>query len=103
MADGRFLLSGDSSSGSKILRANSDGALDTFFGTGGVQTVNFGSTSTNIIDLAIDQAGRIVLGGYLAGANNTSDFAVARLNPNGSFDTSFQFGRHGVRKFPRQL
>ncbi len=104
MTDGRFLLAGDYTGNSKIVRAYADGTLDATFGTAGVQTVNFGAYYTTITDIALDSAGRIVLGGNASGqSNNTSDFAVARLNPNGAFDGSFGGDGIVVTNFPAGL
>ncbi len=103
MADGRFLLAGNWTSSSEVIRANADGTLDTTFGTSGVQTVSFGTSYTSIFDVAVDGAGRIALGCLAYGANNTADFAAARLNPNGSFDTSFDADGKVVTNFAAGL
>ncbi|MBN2578525.1 MAG: hypothetical protein JXB10_05990 [Pirellulales bacterium] len=104
MDDGRFLLAGNYTSNSKILRAYADGTLDTTFGTGGVQTVNFGSDYTRIYDLAVDSVGRIVAGGSAYESdNNTSNFAVARLYPNGNFDASFDIDGMAITDFSTGL
>jgi uncharacterized delta-60 repeat protein len=101
LADGRFLLSGDYTNESQILRAYADGSLDTTFGTAGIQTVNFGSEYTAINSIVIDHAGRIVLGGSAYYSyDNTANFAAARLNPNGSFDTSFSQDGIALVDFP---
>jgi uncharacterized delta-60 repeat protein len=66
---------------SAIVRYNSDGSLDTGFGSGGrVITANGGGNA-----LAIQPDGRIVTAGSMTGA----EFAVFRYNSNGSLDTNF--------------
>jgi uncharacterized delta-60 repeat protein len=66
-----------------VARLNTDGSLDTSFDTDGKQTVDFGTIdAANAAALQPD--GRIVLAGV-----SGSDFAYARLNANGSLDTSF--------------
>jgi uncharacterized delta-60 repeat protein len=90
MSDGRFLVAGNFTGVSKVIRANPNGSLDTTFGTNGVQSVSFGPTYTTIHSVAVDSAGRVVLGACVSGSgNNTADFAVARLNSDGTFDTTF--------------
>jgi uncharacterized delta-60 repeat protein len=87
--DGKILVSGfvSSASGSTgisgIARLNENGSLDTTFDTDGKLTIaNF---STEGLEIQTD--GKIVLGGSRFLTN--TDFAVIRLNPNGSFDSSF--------------
>ena len=74
-----------------VVRLGADGVLDTSFGTGGkviiptpMQGDYFGANS-----MAIDATGKIIV----VGASN-SDFGIARLNSNGTFDTSF--GNNGL-------
>lgn len=71
-----------------VVRYNTDGTLDTSFGSNGVAT-----TSINLIDvpfaLAIQSDGKIVAAGYTQLANSTLDIAVIRYNSNGTLDTSF--------------
>jgi uncharacterized delta-60 repeat protein len=57
----------------------STGMLDPKFGTGGIVPVGFTS-----FDIAVDSAGRTVVAGDMRG-----DFAVLRLNPNGTPDGTF--------------
>ena len=70
----------------KVLTA---GALDTSFGTAGLQTISFPSGSVDVADVALDSAGRIVI----AGTSN-GDFALARYLSTGALDVSF--GDEGV-------
>jgi uncharacterized delta-60 repeat protein len=67
-----------------IARLNSDGTFDTAFHPGsGV------SSSSFISSLAVDSASRIVIGGNFLSYNGTQRNGVARLNADGSLDTSF--------------
>lgn len=64
------------------------GHLDTTFGTGGVFTTNFTQTdATMAIAVAIQSDGKIVIGGSTPGGA-----ALARLNTNGTLDSSFGSG-----------
>jgi uncharacterized delta-60 repeat protein len=69
-----------------IARFNQDGSLDTSFDGDGTATINVGSDGY-INALVIRPDGKIVVAGSSGGA--VSDFALARLNANGSPDTSF--------------
>jgi uncharacterized delta-60 repeat protein len=69
----------------------SPGALDTTFGMGGKATVSFlpGSNSSRAQGVLVQPDGKLVLAGFAQRSTTDSDFAVARLNANGSLDTGF--------------
>jgi uncharacterized delta-60 repeat protein len=69
----------------RIARLNTDGSLDTSFDT---------STGPNnsVYDLALQTDGKIVIGGRFTEVNGITRIRVARLNSNGSLDTSFDVG-----------
>jgi uncharacterized delta-60 repeat protein len=72
-----------------IARYTAAGALDASFGSGGIIRPDFGAYgSGNAVIIQAD--GKIVVAGQ-AGIlpNATSDFALARYNPDGSLDASF--------------
>ena len=82
-----------------LARYNSNGTLDTTFGTGGKKTTAFGAPSVaqgNAI--AIQKDGKIVVSG-LTIVNNIANFAVARYNTNGTLDTTFGSGGKAVTDF----
>ena len=75
-----------------VMRFNNDGTLDTSFGAGGLVAVDFGNKSDYAFDVTFQDVGdeeRIVVGGRSFQGITVSDFAIARLNPNGSLDTTF--------------
>ena len=73
-----------------LARYNSNGSLDTSFGTGGkVQTLVDESSSARALAIQLD--GKIVAAGYSL-IGSISKFALARYNSNGSLDTSFGTG-----------
>jgi uncharacterized delta-60 repeat protein len=77
-----------------IVRLMPDGTRDTTFGTAGRVAINFNfAGSTNNIDqadnVAIDDQGRIIVGGVADTGANSFDFAVLRLLPNGTLDANF--------------
>jgi uncharacterized delta-60 repeat protein len=73
------------------VRLNSDGSLDASFDSDGKQTIDFGSTDDQCLGgIALQADGKIVLAGHSAQGSATGiDFAVTRLNSNGSLDVSF--------------
>jgi uncharacterized delta-60 repeat protein len=72
-----------------VARYNPDGSLDTSFGGTGKILIPIGdSVSDYASSVAIQPNGKIVVGG-IRNSSLTSEFAVGRLNPNGSVDTSF--------------
>lgn len=84
-----------------VVRYNVDGSLDTTFGSGGfVYIPSNGGTNTGInthgVSVQIQPDGKIVVAGttvntYGKGKNSVqrTDLLIARLNPNGSYDTTF--------------
>jgi uncharacterized delta-60 repeat protein len=102
--DGKILVAGsayDSNQGFSIAvtRFNTDGSLDSGFAGGGVFRFDFGAYSDDKgYGIVLQPDGKIVVAGqaYLGVVNNGADtaFAVLRLNPNGSLDSSF--GTNGV-------
>jgi uncharacterized delta-60 repeat protein len=76
-----------------VARFNSNGTLDTSFSEDGKATIEFNDAFATAI--AIQSDGKIVIGGSDfngTGLSKNTDFALARLNANGSLDTSFNSG-----------
>lgn len=80
-----------------VARYNSDGTLDSTFGTGGKAAIDFGVYSDQAQAVAIQTDGKIVVAGAAATRFNTKTarnfydfrFATTRLNSNGTLDTTF--------------
>lgn len=91
-ADGKIIVAGNKSIGSttgfSMLRYNSNGSLDTAFGTGGEVYTDFGTGWNRAESITLQRDGKILLAGTVFGATGHT-FAVARYNSNGSLDTSF--------------
>ena len=68
-----------------IARLNSDGSLDTSFDLG--EGANDG-----VLTSVIQTDGKIIIGGAFSQFNNTAANHIARLNIDGSLDTSFSSG-----------
>ena len=94
-SDGKIVLAGYCSiSGSynfASARYNTDGTLDSSFGTGGKVTTTVGSGGAVCNDIALQSDGKIVVAGY-ASIGGGNDFAVVRYNTNGTLDNSFGTG-----------
>ena len=98
-ADGKIVLAGSAHLGGATdtdfaaARLTAAGVLDTTFDTDGKRTVGFdlGGTLADAANaLAIQPDGKIVLAGSAdSGPTGPLDFAAARLNADGSSDTSF--------------
>ncbi|HEX8287321.1 MAG TPA: hypothetical protein VF556_04965 [Pyrinomonadaceae bacterium] len=78
-----------------VWRYNANGALDTTFGANGTSKIVFTNEEGNIdqyVDAALQSDGKIVVGGSIKlTTNSDSDFALARLNTDGSTDNLFGF------------
>ena len=90
--DGKIVIAGCIRNGSPndflIARFGLDGRLDPQFGTSGSTIVTFSSGVDIAMGVAVQPDGRIVAAGF--GNNGTgNNFAVTRMNANGSPDTSF--------------
>jgi uncharacterized delta-60 repeat protein len=88
--DGKIIIGGSFSSyngtaRSRIARLNADGSLDATFnpGTGANNTVS---------TIALQPDGKIIIGGAFTGFNGTTINRVARLNPDGTLDATFNPG-----------
>jgi uncharacterized delta-60 repeat protein len=68
-----------------VARYAVDGQLDPSFGNGGRVTIGFGGLADEATGVAVQPDGRIVVGG----TSNFGRIALARLNPDGSPDTTF--------------
>jgi uncharacterized delta-60 repeat protein len=90
-ADGRILVAGPAVPGANsdlaLVRYNTNGTLDTTFGTAGKAFADLGSIDV-ATSLALQADGKIVVAGY-TGAGFNEDFALARFNTNGTLDTTF--------------
>jgi uncharacterized delta-60 repeat protein len=69
-----------------LVRYESTGRIDRRFGDNGRVLTDFGNTDVAAA-VAIDSIGRIVVAGY--SSSNVVDFAVARYNPDGTPDNTF--------------
>lgn len=85
--DGKILIAGDFDyyngvRRGKVARLNTDGSLDGTFDS------SVGSNN-NLNSVILQSDGKILIGGYTSTYNNIARRTIARLNSNGSLDTSF--------------
>ncbi|MEQ9410795.1 MAG: choice-of-anchor Q domain-containing protein, partial [Fuerstiella sp.] len=83
--DGRVVLVGIASGDFGLARFNTDGSADTGFSGDGFQVVDFG-LSELAEGVRLQPDGKLVVVGS---TNSRKDWAIARLNPDGSLDTTF--------------
>ena len=95
-ADGKLVTAGFICGGGNcdvlLIRYNSNGGLDSTFGSGGIVTTDYnGQGVDSARALVLQPDGKIVAAGsvYLSAK---SDFALARYNSNGTLDTTFGAG-----------
>ena len=85
--DGKIVIGGSftivgGANRNRIARLNSNGSLDTSFNPGD-------GADGLVYDVAIQTDGKIVLGGNFYGVGSKSNYAIARLNADGSADSTF--------------
>jgi uncharacterized delta-60 repeat protein len=79
-----------------LARYSQDGSLDVSF-AGGKQTIDIYGGKDNLKGLAIQQDGKIVIGGTAFSSDMTvKHFALIRFNPDGARDPSFGIVGNGV-------
>ena len=91
-ADGKIVVVGSSFNGSDydiaVLRYNSNGSLDTSFGTDGKVIYDSGNGNDEGLAIAIQPNNKILAGGYSNTGSNEA-FTLLRLNTDGNFDNDF--------------
>ncbi len=75
-----------------VARYGLDGALDISFSNDGITQVTFGSCCQSANRVLLQRDGKIVTVGYPNSESSDSDFVLARLNTNGSLDSTFGIG-----------
>jgi uncharacterized delta-60 repeat protein len=107
--DGKIVAAGyaniDGNGDFALVRYNSNGTLDTTFGTGGKVITDFGFLQQGYsyafgYSVAVQLDGKIVVAG-VAYIGPGRDFALARYNSNGTLDNSFGTGGKVMSDFTR--
>ncbi|TMA39245.1 MAG: hypothetical protein E6J79_03985 [Deltaproteobacteria bacterium] len=93
--DGKLVAAGYTYNGNStafaLVRYNTNGGLDTSFGSGGKVTTAIGSLDDEPFALILQSNGKLVAAGY-SDNGSTITFALVRYNANGSLDTTFGTG-----------
>lgn len=91
--DGKILVAGTSVSGNNdrfaLARYNTDGTLDTTFGSDGKVITSVLGADDDGQSVALQSDGKIIVAGYSYNGSNGWDFALVRYNTDGSVDSSF--------------
>lgn len=93
LSDGKIILGGCSGLYAQglftMVKYNSNGTLDTTFGTNGKVTTAVGSNDVAVAIASLAN-GKILLGGFASsGTTDTEDFAIVRYLADGTLDTTF--------------
>ena len=94
-ADGKVIVGGiftnyNGTPVNRIARLNTDGSLDATFNPGGV------GAGGNVHTISFQADGKIIIGGTFSSYNGTPINRIARLNADGTLDTSFDPGTGAV-------
>lgn len=96
--DGKIAVAGRSTKNGNfdfaLARYESNGAIDTTFGTAGLVTTDFGGSVDRAFAMALQPDGKLVVVG-----DADANFALARYNSNGSLDESFGAGGKVITSF----
>lgn len=86
----KILISSHSFSGGfTVWRYNSDGSRDLEFGTGGYSFIPLFPSTSYAFAIVVQSDGKIIVGGTI---NSESGVGIARLNQDGSLDTTYATG-----------
>ncbi len=72
-----------------VARYSSNGVLDPSFSNDGLTQIDFGSCCQSAYSLLLQGDGKLITVGYPNTESSDSDFLLARLNSNGTLDTTF--------------
>ena len=93
-SNGKIIVAGEVWNGSNndfaVARYNTNGSLDSTFGTGGRLTADLSANDDFASAVIIQPDEKIVVAGYLnSGTESNVDFVLARYKPNGKPDSTF--------------
>lgn len=82
--DGKIIVVGTSS----VYRLTANGIVDLTFNSTGYKTISLAGQNMNVKCVSVQSDNKIVVSGYISNGTN-NDLAVARLNTDGTLDTTF--------------
>jgi uncharacterized delta-60 repeat protein len=100
-SDNRILIAGEfiavnGTSRNRIARLNSDGSLDPGFDPGAGPALDSLVYPPSLSGILLQPDGKIVVRGLFTRFHGNDRAGLARLHPDGTLDTSFQFGPEGA-------
>jgi uncharacterized delta-60 repeat protein len=105
-SSGKIIAAGVASAGAtgndfSLVKYNSNGTLDSTFGTGGKVTtpLSAGNGDDRVFAVAIQSDGKIVAAGSATNGATGSDFALARYSSNGILDSTYGTGGKVITDF----
>lgn len=99
-SDGKIIVGGEAGNPGIVVRLNSNGTLDTSFGSAGVFSIRFRDVENFTVGVAVQPDGKILA----VGTGLPQGGQLIRLNSNGSFDTTFgNSGSVGLELTPTAL
>ena len=95
-SDGKILVGGEFATVNRIVknsivRFNADGTVDSTFMPGTGATTSSGAFA-NVTTIKVQSDGKILIGGSFVNYNGTAINRIARLNADGTLDTTFNIG-----------
>lgn len=102
-SDGKIVAAGNHETATDIdfavVRYNSNGTLDTSFGTGGIVLTDLNGGDEDFArGVGLQADGKIVVGGY-TGTNAGRNFAIVRYDTTGALDTTYGAALSGIYIF----
>ncbi len=101
--DGSIVAGGKATNGSRedyaLARYKPNGALDDGFDFDGKVVTDFGGVGGWLWDLAMQDDGRVVAAGTSSSAGTGANMALARYNPDGSLNSSFNHDGRAMTDF----
>jgi uncharacterized delta-60 repeat protein len=98
-SDGKILIGGgfttyNGTSSNRIVRLNSDGSVDEQFNVSGngFNGDNPSRDELQVWNIAVQEDGKILAGGFFSSYNGVTNNRIIRLNSDGSIDNSFDTG-----------
>lgn len=99
-SNGKIVFAGytnDTTERFAVGRLNSNGSVDTDFGTSGFTKTDTSTGADQALAMAIQSDGKIVLAGFNNDATTGDDFTLTRYTTTGALDTT-TFGTNGITK-----
>ena len=90
--NGKILLAGFANNSFGLAQYNTDGSLDSSFGSNGIVTTRFFEDKDCAFSIVLQPDGKVILAGITSTPESQDDFAIVRYNTDGSLDSTFGIG-----------